>query len=69
MSDIDWYDRCQTAEAELLLVRADNERLRADRDALFAAADALLCDVKRRHPGEPLRCPYMQALEAAVNAP
>ncbi len=30
------------------------------------AAKNLLADVKRRHPGERLRCPYMRALRAAV---
>ncbi len=32
---------------------------------LLAAGQALLEDVRRRHPGEELRCPYMRALEAA----
>lgn len=30
------------------------------------AAQRLLDDVKQRHPGEELRCPYTQALDAAV---
>lgn len=34
--------------------------------ALVATASALLADVRRRYPGEALRCPYMIALEAAV---
>ena len=36
-----------------------NERLKA-------AATALIADVRRRHPGEELHCPYMQALDAAL---
>ncbi len=45
------------------------QRLLAERRELYellAASQALLDDVKRRHPGEELRCPYMRALEAAV---
>ena len=30
------------------------------------AASALIADVKRRHPGEELRCQYMRALDAAL---
>ncbi len=33
---------------------------------LLAAAKALLDDVRRRYPGEELRCPYMRALDTAV---
>lgn len=31
-------------------------------DRLLKAAQALLADVKERHPGEELRCPHMCAL-------
>jgi len=31
-----------------------------------AAAKALLDDVRRRHPGGELYCPYMQALDEAI---
>ena len=34
--------------------------------AVVKAASDLLDDVRRRHPGEELRCPYMRALDAAV---
>jgi len=37
-------------------------------DALKIAAAALLADVRRRYPGEDLRCEYMIALDAAINA-
>lgn len=30
------------------------------------AATALINDVRRRHPGEDLQCPYMRALDAAL---
>lgn len=33
---------------------------------LVVAAKNLLDDVRRRRPGEDLRCPYMIALDAAV---
>ena len=33
---------------------------------LLTAAEALLADVRRRYPGEPLRCPHMIALDQAV---
>ncbi len=36
-------------------------------DLLKAAAD-LLADVRRRYPGEELKCPYMRALDAAARA-
>jgi hypothetical protein len=35
-------------------------------DKLKEAAAALIADVRRRHPGEELKCPYMQALDAAA---
>jgi hypothetical protein len=34
---------------------------------LEEAGSALIADVKRRHPGEELRCQYMRALDAAVD--
>jgi len=37
-------------------------------ERLILAAEALLRDVRARHPGEPLRCPYMIELDAAVDA-
>jgi chromosome segregation ATPase len=43
-----------------------NEALRAERDALREAAANLIADVRRRYPGEDLRCPYMIALDAAL---
>lgn len=33
---------------------------------IFDAASALIADVKRRYPGEELRCPYMIALDDAL---
>ena len=33
---------------------------------LLEAARNLITDVRRRYPGEELRCPYMKALDAAV---
>ena len=36
---------------------------------LEKAARALIDDVKRRHPGEALQCPYMIALDAALATP
>lgn len=35
--------------------------------AVEKAARALLADVHHRYPGEPLRCPFMQALEDALD--
>jgi hypothetical protein len=37
-------------------------------DALLSAAKSLIDDVRSRHPGEELRCPYMRALDGAVSA-
>lgn len=39
---------------------------KAEADRLREAAAALLADVRRRYPGEELRCPFMRDLEAAV---
>ena len=36
------------------------------RQAVILTAAALLADVRRRHPGEELRCPFMAALDAAL---
>lgn len=33
---------------------------------LFKAAEALISDVRARHPDEELRCPHMRALDDAV---
>lgn len=35
-------------------------------EAVRTAASALIADVKRRYPGEELRCEYMRALDAAL---
>lgn len=45
-----------------------NTGLRADeaRPGVEAAAKALLADVRRRYPGEALRCPYMIALDNSL---
>lgn len=45
------------------LAEVELERLRG----VEKAAQALLADVHRRYPGEVLRCPFMQALEDALN--
>jgi len=34
--------------------------------ALRKAGQALIDDVRRRYPGEELKCPYMRALDAAL---
>lgn len=52
-------------EADAALIAAAVNALPALLDAV-EAAQRLLDDVKQRHPGEELRCPYMQALDAAV---
>jgi hypothetical protein len=36
--------------------------------SVLEAAKALLADVRRRYPGEALRCPFMIALDDACNA-
>jgi len=36
-------------------------------DRVFNAAKALLDDVRRRYPGEDLKCPFMRELDAAVD--
>ena len=33
---------------------------------LYEAANALIADIRRRYPGEELRCEYMRALDAAL---
>lgn len=43
-----------------------NARLIAAAPDLLEAASALLADVRRRYPGEELRCPFMRALDAAM---
>jgi hypothetical protein len=42
--------------------------LEAEVARLRTAARALLDDVRRRYPGEELRCPYMRALDEAISA-
>jgi hypothetical protein len=44
------------------------ERERTVRADVVKAAEALIADVRRRYPGEELRCPYMRALDDAVRA-
>jgi hypothetical protein len=46
------------------VIRTDSEV----EDALLSAAKSLIADVRSRHPGEELRCPYMRALDGAVSA-
>jgi hypothetical protein len=52
-------DRQERAADAIEALRAENERLRA-------AGLALIADVKRRHPGEELRCPFMRGLDEAL---
>lgn len=47
-----WMERYKALECE-------NARLRA-------AGDNLIADVRRRYPGEELRCQYMRALDDAL---
>jgi hypothetical protein len=49
------------ADERIQLIK-ENERLRAVADA----AAALIADVRRRYPGEELRCEYMKVLDAAL---
>jgi len=44
------------------------ERERTARADVVKAAEALIADVRRRYPGEELRCPYMRALDDALRA-
>jgi hypothetical protein len=58
-------------EACIQAENANREKLRADRAearvrVLEDAGSALIADVKRRHPGEELRCQFMRALDAAL---
>lgn len=39
-----------------------------DADRVVRAAEALVDDVKRRHPDEELRCPLMRELDEALDA-
>lgn len=41
-------------------------KLDAENDRLRDAAKALLDDVRRRYPGEELRCEFMRALDEAT---
>lgn len=43
-----------------------NAALRAENEKLRSAGSALIADVKRRHPGEELRCPFMRGLDEAL---
>ena len=45
--------------------KADRKLIAAAPD-LMDAAQALIADVRKRYPGEELRCPYMQALDKAI---
>lgn len=79
MSRIAWYIRAGVLVVRIL--RAVRAEWRASRargiptwedplgqrpTGVLEAAEALLEDVRRRYPGEELRCPHMQALDAAV---
>lgn len=44
MTNIDWYDRCQTAEADLLVMRAEVERLQANIKTIHTQKEA---DIRR----------------------
>jgi hypothetical protein len=48
------------------LEQQEKEALQARVKVLEEAGSALIADVKRRHPGEELRCQYMRALDAAL---
>lgn len=54
--------------AEGLLDRLDALGLCVVEKALPSAAGALLADVRRRYPGEELRCEFMRALDAATTS-
>ena len=45
---------------------ASEQTLKAEREKLIGAAQALIDYVHNKYPGEELRCPYMKALEAAL---
>jgi len=47
------------AQARILQLEAENDRLRK-------AGQDLIDDVRRRHPGEELHCPFMRELDAAL---
>lgn len=77
-------DKCPNCAGPLWRVSERDERREMDKRAeeLFArataaeakvaalteAGQALIDDVRRRYPGEELRCPYMIALDAALGA-
>ena len=58
-----WVD-AYAGEVRVLCCADERARL----GAIEAAARALLADVRLRHPGETLRCPYMRELENAIEA-
>lgn len=47
-------------------IEADLDAARAEVDRLRDAGQNLIDDVRRRYPGEELRCQYMRALDAAL---
>ena len=59
-----WFPQTDIEHA----MQAEIDALRKERDALRAAAENLIADVRRRYPGEELRCPLMIALDAALTA-
>lgn len=55
-------------ERDLQLIDATLQALKSQNMRLVKAGVDLINDVKERHPGEKLKCQYMLALEAALNA-
>ena len=51
-------------EMDFLLVKTAKQQARIEE--LEALAQALIDDVRARHPGEELRCPHMIALDEAL---
>ena len=60
-------DAVAAKEAEYrLAVAALDEGWTQQHEALRVAAQALIDDVRRRYPGEELRCPFMLAIDKAL---
>ena len=58
----DWPDWRQSDPSRAI----EHKRTQEDTSAVRAAAQALIADVKERHPGEDLHCPHMRALDEAL---
>jgi hypothetical protein len=61
-----WRFWSQKARDYIASCNKERDELSARVKLLEETGSALIADIKRRHPGEELRCQYMRAIDAAL---